>query len=80
MAREGIERRLTVTLSADGVECSRPMAADDAGTFERLKTVRDDLIEPKTADYNGRVIKLMGDGTLEQHRPWMDARERRPAL
>ena len=64
MTREGIERRLTVILSADVVEYSRLMAADDAGTFAQLKTLRKELIEPKTAEYNGRVIKLTGDGTL----------------
>ncbi len=64
MAREGIERRLAVILSADVVEYSRLMAADEAGTFAQLKTLRKELIEPKTAEYNGRVIKLTGDGTL----------------
>ena len=64
MAREGIERRLTVILCADVVEYSRLMAVDEAGTFAQLKTLRKELIEPKTAEYNGHVIKLTGDGTL----------------
>ncbi len=50
MAREGIERRLTVILCADVVEYSRLMAVDEAGTFAQLKTLRKELIEPKTAD------------------------------
>ncbi len=64
MAREGIERRLTVILCADVVEYSRLMAVDEAGTFAQLKTLRKELIEPKTTEYNGHVIKLTGDGTL----------------
>jgi adenylate cyclase len=36
------------------------MAADEAG----LKTHRKELLEPKTVEYHGRVVKLMGDGTL----------------
>ena len=67
MAPEGIKRRLTVILSADVVEYSRLMAADDAGTFAQLKTLRKELIEPKTAEYNGRVIKLMGDVLDVEH-------------
>ena len=64
MAREGIERRLAAILSFDVVGYSRLMAADEAGTFAQLKTLRKELIEPKTAEHNGRVIKLTGDGTL----------------
>ncbi len=51
-----VQRRLAVILSADVVEYSRLMAADEAGTFARLKALRKELIEPKTAEYNGRVI------------------------
>jgi TolB-like protein/Tfp pilus assembly protein PilF len=40
------------------------MAADEAGTLARLKADRKELIEPKAAQYHGRIIKLMGDGTL----------------
>jgi len=73
MAREGIERRLTVILSADVAGYSRLMATDEAGTFAQLKTLRKELIEPKTTEYNGRVIKLMGDGTLMEFGSVVDA-------
>ena len=73
MTREGIERRLTVILSADVVEYSRLMAADDAGTFAQLKTLRKELIEPMTSEYNGRVIKLTGDGTLMEFASVVDS-------
>ncbi len=64
MSWEGIEHKLAAILCADVVGYSRLMAADEAGTFAQLKTLRKELIEPKTAEYNGRVIKLTGDGTL----------------
>ncbi len=64
MSEAGVERRLTTILASDVVGYSRLMAADEAGTLAQLKTHRKELIEPKTAEYHGRVVKLMGDGTL----------------
>jgi len=73
MAREGIERRLTTILAADVVGYSRLMAADEAGTLASLKALRRELFDPKTADYHGRVVKLMGDGTLMEFGSVVDA-------
>jgi adenylate cyclase len=64
VSEEGIERRLTSILAADVVGYSRLMAADEAGTLASLKAIRRELIEPKTTEHHGRVVKLMGDGTL----------------
>ena len=58
------ERRLTTILSADVVGYSRLMAADEAGTHAQLKTHQKELIEPKAAEYDGRIVKLTGDGAL----------------
>ena len=66
MSEEGVERRLTTILAADVVGYSRLMAADESGTLAQLKTHRKELIEPKTAEYHGRVVKLMGDGMLAE--------------
>ncbi len=57
-------RRLAAILSADVVGYSRLMAADEEGTLARLKAHRKEPIKPKTAEHQGRVVKLMGDGTL----------------
>ena len=73
MSEEGVERRLTTILAADVVGYSRLMAADEAGTLAQLKTHRKELIEPKTAEYHGRVVKLMGDGTLMEFGSVVDA-------
>ncbi len=58
------ERRLTTILATDVVGYSRLMAVDESATLAQLKTHRKELLEPKTAEYHGRVVKLMGDGTL----------------
>ncbi len=73
MAREGIERRLTTIMSADVVGYSRLMAADEAGTFAQLKTHRREVIEPKTTEHHGRVVKLTGDGTLMEFTSVVDS-------
>ncbi len=67
------ERRLTTILSADVAGYSRLMAADESGTLAQLKAHRKELIEPKTAEYHGRVVKLMGDGTLMEFGSVVDA-------
>jgi adenylate cyclase len=73
VSEEGVERRLTTILAADVVGYSRLMAADEAGTLTSLKALRRELIEPKTAEYHGRVVKLMGDGTLMEFGSVVDA-------
>ena len=59
-----MERRLTAILAADVVGYSRLMGEDELGTLSALKTHRAELIEPKSVQYGGRTIKLMGDGAL----------------
>jgi len=57
-------RRLAAILAADVVGYSRLMGRDDAGTLERLKALRRDLIDPKFAEHQGRIVKTTGDGLL----------------
>jgi len=61
-----VKRRLVAILAADVVGYSRLMGADEAGTLERLKVLRKKLVQPKIADRNGRIVKLMGDGLLAE--------------
>ena len=68
-----MERRLAAILSADVVGYSRLMAADEEGTLAQLKAHRKELIKPKTAEHQGRVVKLMGDGTLMEFASVVDA-------
>ncbi len=59
-----MERRLAAILAADVVGYTRLMGEDEAGTLDRLTSLRQDVIEPLIGRYNGRVVKLMGDGIL----------------
>ena len=59
-----MERRLAAILAADVVGYSRLIREDEAGTLATLKADRERLIEPKVAERNGRIVKLMGDGLL----------------
>ncbi|MEM8971368.1 MAG: adenylate/guanylate cyclase domain-containing protein [Pseudomonadota bacterium] len=61
-----MERRLTAILAADVVGYSRLMERDEAGTLNRLMSLRRELVEPSLAEFNGRVVKLMGDGLLAE--------------
>ena len=59
-------RRLAAIIAADVVGYSRLMGADEAGTLERLKSLRRELVQPKIAARGGRIVKLMGDGLLAE--------------
>jgi adenylate cyclase len=61
---EQTNRRLAAILAADVVGYSRMMGADEAGTLAALKRHRETLFNPAVAAHNGRVVKLVGDGTL----------------
>ena len=66
MADTNVTRKLAAILAADVVGYSRLMSEDEAGTLATLKAHREELVEPKIAEHNGRVVKLMGDGLLAE--------------
>ena len=70
-----MERRLAAILAADVVGYSRLMEQDEAGTFERLRQTRTDLVEPEIVRHSGRIFKLMGDGLLAEFGSAVDAVE-----
>ncbi len=49
------------------------MGLDEAGTLSTLTKHRNNLIDPKAAQYGGRTVKLMGDGTLMEFASVVDA-------
>lgn len=59
-------RRLAAILAADVVGYSRLMGHDEAGTLQRLKFLRKELVQPMILGHGGRVVKLMGDGLLAE--------------
>ncbi|MEX0852011.1 MAG: adenylate/guanylate cyclase domain-containing protein [Bauldia sp.] len=73
MPDERTTRRLAAILAADVVGYSRLMAADEAGTLSALKGHREKLFDPAVAAHNGRIVKLIGDGTLVEFASVVDA-------
>ena len=57
----------------DVVAYSRLMAADEEGTLSSLNTLRSEIIDPAVARFHGRIVKLMGDGTLMEFGSAVDA-------
>jgi len=70
-----LERRLAAIMAADVVGYSRLMGEDEAGTLAALKAHRQELIDPEIAAHSGRIVKLMGDGTLVEFASVVDAVE-----
>jgi adenylate cyclase len=64
MAEERVNRKLAAILAADVVGYSRLMGADEEGTLAALKQHRQTVFDPAVAAHNGRVVKLIGDGTI----------------
>jgi adenylate cyclase len=73
MAEARVERRLAAILVADVVGYSRLMAADEAGTLAALKRHRETVFDPTVATHNGRIVKLIGDGTIVEFGSVVDA-------
>ena len=46
---EQVQRRLAAILAADVVGYSRLMEQDEADTFERLRALRKEILEPEVA-------------------------------
>jgi adenylate cyclase len=73
MADIRINRKLAAILAADVVGYSRLMGADEAGTLGALKRHRETIFDPAVAAHNGRIVKLIGDGTIVEFGSVVDA-------
>jgi len=69
------QRRLSAILAADVVGYSKLMAEDETGTLAVLREHRHNLFDPETGKRGGRIVKLMGDGTLVEFPSVVDAVE-----
>ena len=67
------QRRLAAILAADIVGYSKLIRADEEGTIARVRALRRELVDPKVAEYSGRVVKVMGDGILIEFPSAVDA-------
>jgi adenylate cyclase len=66
-------RRLAAIVSVDVAGYSRLMGLDESGTLAALKAHRRELIDPKIAEYGGRIVKTTGDGLLLEFPSVVDA-------
>ncbi len=64
MADERVQRKLAAILAADVVGYSRLMREDEAGKLAQLKVLHKELLDPKFAEYGGRIFETTGDGFL----------------
>jgi TolB-like protein/class 3 adenylate cyclase len=73
MAEARVQRRLAAILAADVAGYSRLMGSDEEGTLAALKAYRRELIDPKIAEHQGRIVKTTGDGALVEFASAVDA-------
>ena len=73
MAAEPIKRKLAAILATDVVGYSRLMASDEEGTLAALKRHRQMVFGPAVAAHHGRIVKLIGDGTIVEFASVVDA-------
>ena len=73
MADIRTNRKLAAILAADVVGYSRLMGADEVGTLAALKRHRETIFDPAVAAHNGRIVKLIGDGTIVEFGSVVDA-------
>ena len=64
MTHGEVTRRLTTIVAADVAGYSRLMAEDDEATLAALRAHRGELIDPKIAEYRGRIANTAGDSLL----------------
>jgi adenylate cyclase len=57
-------RKLIAVVYADMVGYSRLIGLDDAGTLQRLRVLRQNLIDPATEEHGGRIVQTAGDSLL----------------
>lgn len=73
LARMDIQRRLAAIVAADVAGYSRLMGLDEEGTLEQLRAHQKALVDPKVAEYRGRIVKTTGDGMLLEFGSVLDA-------
>ena len=64
MEGQHAKRKLAAILAIDVAGYSRLMGHDEEGTLRRLKEHLGELVEPRIAVHQGRIVKRTGDGLL----------------
>jgi class 3 adenylate cyclase len=73
VSEERVTRRLAAIVSADVVGYSRLIGRDEVGTLAALKELRREVVDPRVAEYHGRIVKTTGDGVLVEFASVVDA-------
>lgn len=73
MAEDEVTRRLTAIVAADVVGYSRLTEADEEATVSALRKHRTEYIDPKIAEYRGRIANTAGDSILIEFPSVVDA-------
>ena len=66
-------RRLSAILAADLVGYSRLTEENETSAYGLVRSLREDLIEPRIGEHQGRLVKTMGDGFLVEFGSATDA-------
>jgi len=66
-------RKLAAILAADVAGYSRLTGLDEEGTVQRLRKLREELIDPAVSIHRGRIVKTTGDGLLIEFASIIDA-------
>lgn len=61
-----VQKRLSAILAADVAGYTRLMEQDSDGTVRAWQAARSDAINPLVTEFNGRLVKLTGDGFLAE--------------
>ena len=73
MADQHVTRKLAAILAADVAGYSRLVGVDEKGTIARLRSLREELIDPSIAKHGGRIVKTTGDVLLVEFASVVDA-------
>ena len=68
-----MKRRLAAIVAADVVGYSRLIRADEERTLLALRAILGNIFKPTIDRYDGRIVKLMGDGILLEFNSAVDA-------
>src|SRR5579864_133138 len=68
-----LKRRLAAVLVLDVAGYSRLMQGDEEGTHARVSDLLREVVEPRIAEYHGRIVKGTGDGALVEFASVIDA-------
>jgi class 3 adenylate cyclase len=64
MSDDGLVRRLAAILAADIAGYSRLMNEDEDATIRSWRRAREEVADPRIAEFGGRIVKHTGDGFL----------------